>query len=152
MWYQSKWPIVKGWWRPTPLLLSKRLVYYVNIACSITKGNGACWIKHTHTHTHTYAHAHVRAHTHTHTKKLIWWSQKHTSFIFKNDSGLKRIEYCSGQGCRNLVCHVSMGTTFCMVVPNIYWSSVWNLLHVTILAPRMLWWLLDFWKTCASLA
>jgi len=28
---------------------------------------------------------------------------------------------------------------------------VWNLLHVTILAPRTLRWLLDFWKMCVTL-
>jgi len=31
----------RGGGDPQPLILSKQLVYYVNIACSITKGNGA---------------------------------------------------------------------------------------------------------------
>ena len=30
-------------------------------------------------------------------------------------------------------------------------SSVWNLLYVTVLAPRILWWLLDFSKNCVFL-
>ena len=41
--------------------------------------------------------------------------------------------------------------TFCMVVPNICASSVQNLLHVTLLALKILWWLLNFWKICAPL-
>ena len=36
-----------------------------------------------------------------------------------------------------------------MVAPNIYGASVWSCLHVTILAPRILRWLLGFWKICA---
>jgi len=35
-----------------------------------------------------------------------------------------------------------METNFCTVTPDIYVSSVWNLLQVTILAPRILRWLL----------
>jgi len=35
------------------------------------------------------------------------------------------------------------------VAPNIWESSVWNLLHVTLLALRILRWLLDFGKICA---
>ena len=31
------------------------------------------------------------------------------------------------------------------------WSSVWNLLHVSLLAPMILRWLPDFWEICASL-
>ena len=50
------------------------------------------------------------------------------------------------EGYTNLV-----ATQFCTVVPNICGSSVWNFLHVTILAPRILRWLLDFWKICAPM-
>jgi hypothetical protein len=42
-------------------------------------------------------------------------------------------------------------TKFCTVVPNMCGSSVWNLLHVTIPAPRILRWLLYFSIICASL-
>jgi len=42
-------------------------------------------------------------------------------------------------------------TKICMVVPNICGSSVWNLLCVTILAPKILKWLLDIWKTYSPL-
>jgi hypothetical protein len=38
-----------------------------------------------------------------------------------------------------------------MFVPNICGSSVWNLHHVTLLAPLFLRWHLDFWKICESL-
>ena len=37
-----------------------------------------------------------------------------------------------------------------LIVPNIYGSSIWNLIHVTLLAPWISRWLLDFWKTCAA--
>jgi len=36
----------------------------------------------------------------------------------------------------------------CVVVPKIWEFSVWRLLHVTVLAPRHLRWLLDFWEIC----
>ena len=55
------------------------------------------------------------------------------------------------QGCINSGRLIVMATTFCTVAPNIWGPSVWNLLHVTILAPRILRWLLDFWKTCKPL-
>ena len=43
-------------------------------------------------------------------------------------------------------------TKLCTVaLPNICGFSVSNLLHVTILAPRVLRGLLDFWKVCATL-
>jgi hypothetical protein len=35
------------------------------------------------------------------------------------------------------------------MVPNT--TSVWNLLHINLLAPRNFWWLPDFWKICAPL-
>jgi hypothetical protein len=41
---------------------------------------------------------------------------------------------------------------FCMVPPTTCASSVWNLLFVIFLAPRILMWLIHFWKICASLA
>jgi len=40
-------------------------------------------------------------------------------------------------------------TGFCMMAPNICGFPVRNLLHGTLLAPRILRWLLDFWKICA---
>jgi len=45
-----------------------------------------------------------------------------------------------------------MATKFCTFAPNIRGSSVWNLLRVTLLEPRILWWLPDFWKTCDNLS
>ena len=35
--------------------------------------------------------------------------------------------------------------------PNVYGYSVWNVLYVTILVPRILSWRVDFWKICAIL-
>lgn len=39
-----------------------------------------------------------------------------------------------------------------MVAPNIFGSSVQNLLHVTALTPRILQWLVDVWKLFESIA
>ena len=39
-----------------------------------------------------------------------------------------------------------------MVVPNVCGSSVRKLLHVSLLAHRILMWLLEFWKMCKPLA
>jgi hypothetical protein len=41
---------------------------------------------------------------------------------------------------------VAMATKFCKVAPNICGPPVWNFLHVTRPAHRILRWLLDFWK------
>jgi len=46
---------------------------------------------------------------------------------------------------------VTVATGFCTMAPNISGFSVGNLLHVTLLAPRILRWLLDFWKICAPM-
>jgi hypothetical protein len=40
---------------------------------------------------------------------------------------------------------------FYTVVPDICGPSVWNLLHITLLMPRILRWFLDFWKICGAL-
>ena len=45
--------------------------------------------------------------------------------------------------------YIPWGTKFCMMASNIYGSWVQNLLHVTILAPRIFRWHPDFWKICA---
>jgi hypothetical protein len=42
-------------------------------------------------------------------------------------------------------------TKYCNVEPNVCGSSLWNLFHVTLLAPRILRLILDFWKICATL-
>ena len=46
--------------------------------------------------------------------------------------------------------HVVVETELCTVAPDV-WGPVWNLLYVTVRAPRILSWLLDFFKTCAPL-
>jgi hypothetical protein len=40
---------------------------------------------------------------------------------------------------------------FCAVAPSICASSVWKLILATFMAPRILRWLVNFWKTCAPL-
>jgi hypothetical protein len=50
--------------------------------------------------------------------------------------------------------HVAVTTKFCTLAHNISGSSVGNLLritHITLLAPRILTWLMDFRKSCATL-
>jgi len=51
----------------------------------------------------------------------------------------------------NLACQVAWVTKFCTVARNIFGSSLWWLLHVTLLVPRILRWCLYFWKECAPL-
>jgi hypothetical protein len=42
--------------------------------------------------------------------------------------------------------HNTQVTKFCMMAPNICGCSVWNLLHVTPVVPRILRQVPDFWK------
>ena len=55
------------------------------------------------------------------------------------------------QGCTNHVRKVTCANKFCTIVPDKCGSSVYlyNFLPVTDLGPRILRWLLDFWKICA---
>jgi hypothetical protein len=41
----------------------------------------------------------------------------------------------------------SRPTEFYEVAPNVSESSVWDLLNATVLAPRILRWILDYWKS-----
>jgi len=50
------------------------------------------------------------------------------------------------EGHRNSGYQVTLATSVCTVTQNTCGSSVLNLLHVTLLAPIILWWLTDFWK------
>jgi hypothetical protein len=50
------------------------------------------------------------------------------------------------QGYTNPWCHITMVCKLCKVATNICGSSVWNLFHVTILAPRIFMWLLGVGK------
>jgi len=52
------------------------------------------------------------------------------------------------RGCTNARGQVARATKFCTLAPDICGSLVWNLLHVTNLAPRIFRWLLDFWNMC----
>jgi hypothetical protein len=44
--------------------------------------------------------------------------------------------------------HKSRAQEVRTVAPNICGCSVWNMLRVTFLAPRILRWIGDFWKIC----
>lgn len=50
-----------------------------------------------------------------------------------------------------ILCQVAVATKLSMVTFNVCWSSVRKLFFLTILAPRIMRRLLDFWKTCAFL-
>ena len=51
------------------------------------------------------------------------------------------------QGRTNPGRQVARSTKFCTAAPNMCGSLVWNLLHVTFVAPRILRRLLEFWKS-----
>jgi hypothetical protein len=53
------------------------------------------------------------------------------------------------QGCENPGRHIAMICVFYTLAPNMFGSSVWELLLFTLLAPRILRCLLDFGKICA---
>lgn len=54
--------------------------------------------------------------------------------------------FLPGQGCKNSWPKITHATKVCMVAINIHGSSVWHLFLVTLLAPVILSWLLDFGK------
>jgi hypothetical protein len=53
--------------------------------------------------------------------------------------------------CRDFGRQVAVATKFLTLMPNISGSLVWNFLHVTLLARRILTTFLCFWKLCAAL-
>ena len=54
--------------------------------------------------------------------------------------------YVLEKGCTNLRRQVARKPKFCTVASNICGFSVWILFHVTLLALKILSWILDFWK------
>lgn len=53
---------------------------------------------------------------------------------------------CLKQGCKNPCRQIVVAIKFCNLAPNVYKSSVWKLLHITLLALMILRWLLDIQK------
>jgi hypothetical protein len=79
-----------------------------------------------------------------HSFKNIWSKQGNALWLCSAATWLQ-------QGCTNPGRQmVAMATKFCTVALTIYVSSVRNLVHVTILAPRFYRWLSDFWKICGT--
>jgi hypothetical protein len=69
-----------------------------------------------------------------------------------NFSGRRpRLHECAYSATLMQECKNPRETKFCTVVPHICGSSVWNLLRVTLQAPRILRRLPDFWKICTPL-
>ena len=60
-------------------------------------------------------------------------------------------EWYSSTYSTNPTHQVTEATEVHMAARNIYRSSVWNLLHVTVLTNTILRWVLGFWKICGSL-
>ena len=56
-----------------------------------------------------------------------------------------------GQGWTNLGRRVVVENKFCVVAPNLFGASAWNLLNISILAPAILRRLLDIWKRFSPL-
>jgi hypothetical protein len=52
------------------------------------------------------------------------------------------------QGTTNPRHQVTWATKLCMEAHNICGSPILNLLHVILLVPKILWWILDFWTIC----
>jgi len=74
------------------------------------------------------------------------------SYFYNFLQYISKIDGNINRGCTTIVRQVTGATTLYTVVPNNCGPSVWNLLHITHLAPRILRrWLLDFWKICAPL-
>jgi hypothetical protein len=57
-----------------------------------------------------------------------------------------RFVFYLNQGCTNPKGHVAQATTSCTMTPNVCGFSVWNVLLVNFLLPRILMCLLDFCK------
>jgi len=51
-----------------------------------------------------------------------------------------------GQGCTGTGCQTDRTTESCTVAPSICGPPLWNMLHVTLLAPRILRLHQNFWK------
>jgi len=56
------------------------------------------------------------------------------------------MELYSGGSCTNIGLQIARATKFCIMAPNICGVPSMNSLYVTLLAPIILRWLLDFWN------
>ena len=70
------------------------------------------------------------------------------TYVIKGNSQILVSMCYVQQGCTNPGSRVTLTNKFYTVAPDIYGSSVWNLLRVTVLAPIILMWLLNIRKTC----
>ena len=73
-----------------------------------------------------------RSATHLHLRPRSHWDRHRASYIEDSSSQIDRL----GQGCTNPGHQVTVATIFRKASPNIHGSSVWNLLLLTLLAPR----------------
>ena len=88
----------------------------------------------------------------------LWYKMQGATVKFKNEiykANQFRLD-CLGvfsfdQGCTNSGRQFARATTFCMVTPDIYGSSLRNLRHATLFAILILMCFMDFWKTWAPL-
>jgi hypothetical protein len=119
-----------GWfkWKPFTLLL-------VNMVC-------CRWL-----HGYVY-HTLVGHDGRTHCNSITWLIP---TFWVQNTTKQHQLGHLGPWNHNKPGVHKSQETKFCMVTAKIPGSSVWNLIHLTFLAPRILMWLLDFWKICTPL-
>jgi hypothetical protein len=80
------------------------------------------------------------------TVHLFW-----TCTLYKEACKMEQFDIPLCQGHTNPGYQITWMTKCCMVVTKVCRPSVWNLIYVTLLAPRILSWLLYFWKICTCL-
>jgi hypothetical protein len=73
----------------------------------------------------------------------LYYKIMYTNISNVKHGGVEVLKY-SSRGAQIPGARSPVRLSFCTVAPNIFGSSVWNLLHVTLPAPRILRWLLVF--------
>ena len=70
-------------------------------------------------------------------------------------NGMKGHRLCSSpfptSGVHISLCQVVRETKYCNIEPNICGTSLWKMFHATLLAPRILRFIFDFWEICTML-
>ena len=75
---------------------------------------------------------------------LLYMKHKSYFIIFLRSNLSNRVVHNIQQQCTNPGYQVTMTANLCIVAPDLGESSVWNLHHSTLWAPRILQWLLEF--------
>lgn len=76
--------------------------------------------------------------------RCVWYcasftsSDTHVATVFNIFKSCHKIQGTVARKCKNPGCYIVVATTFFMVVPNIFGSSIWNSLCTTLLTSRIL--------------